>query len=130
MGQRAENNCEDIAESSVVTWLAEASPYIHSIMVAASTATRASSTGIEEESALDGIRSAALALQQWTIANPCSDAPLGDRFELLVARCGFLVLAAETDSKAEDVASSSATLDRLETLNANLREILADLQGF
>jgi len=124
-------NQESTPEAAMLSWLERANPYAHSLLAAASSALAVLPTGREEETtaAVDGLRSALLALQRWMAAVPCPDVKLGDRIEVLVARYRFAVLEIETDSEKADEAHTQVTINRLDNLNTDLAKLLADLQG-
>ncbi len=77
--------------------------------------------------AVDGIRSAVQAWEQWVVANPCPDPQLGDQFEVFVARCRFLALVS-IDPRIPDAASPLVGDDRFNRLNADFGEFLSDLR--
>ena len=78
--------------------------------------------------AADGFRSALQSLQQWTVHHPCPDPAFAGRFQVLLARYGFISLVTEDEASLDDGASSSAAVRRLRVLNVDLRDFLDDLE--
>jgi hypothetical protein len=121
--QRGGGNQDATAEASIRAWLEEANPRFDSLMIAASTALRLPLSEMAEEraDAVSRVRSAIESSQGWTTSNPCPDATVRDRFEVIIARFQFVALAFDSASNKLLDAHLAATLDRLEDLNSGLR---------
>lgn len=129
MGREVGGNQGGTAEASLLSWFDKMKPCLDSLMATAG-ATFQLLSGREKEraeraAAVDGIRDAAQACQRWTSAYPCCDPTLGDRFGVLVARYQFVALELGTYSSKVDEANFRATVDRLNSLNAELGEFPA-----
>jgi hypothetical protein len=116
-------------EVPVLSWLEGANPRINSLMIAATVALGLPLTakGEQRAKAIDGIRSAIESCHGWTTSNPCPDGILGNRFEVIVARFGFVALVFDLESDQVVDAHIGVTVDRLNSLNADLRAFLSDV---
>jgi hypothetical protein len=123
-------NHESTAEAAMLSWLEQVNPCTRSPFAAMSSALGVLLAEWHEDTApsLDDLRSALSALQKRLAGHPCPDAALGDRIEVLVARCRFAILEIDTGSEKTAKAHLQVTNNRLDNLNADLEQLLGDLQ--
>jgi hypothetical protein len=116
-------------DSSVVSWLEMTDRRLRDLLTAADLAYRDQRPRHRRAApAADGFRSALQSLQQWTVHHPCPDPAFAGRFQVLLARYGFISLVTEDEASLDDGASSSAVVRRLRVLNVDLRDFLDDLE--
>lgn len=116
-------------DASVVSWLEVTDHRIRDLLAAADDACRHRPTGRGHTvAAADGFRSAVQSLQRWTIHHPCPEPVFAERFEILLARYGFISLVAEDETSLPDGARLSTAVRRLRLLNADLKAFLEDLE--
>jgi hypothetical protein len=115
-------------DSSVVSWLEGVDHQLRDLLTAAEDASRHQRPGRGRAvSASDGLRSAVESLQRWTVEHPCPPM-FAERFEILLARYGFISLVTEDEASLPVRARFSTAINRLRVLNADLRAFLDDLE--
>jgi hypothetical protein len=116
-------------DASVVSWLEMTGHRIRDLLTAADDASRHQRSGHDQAvAAVHEFRSSVHSLQRWSIEHPCPDPAFVERFELLLARYGFISLITDDDTSTVDGTTLSTAVDRLRVLNDDLKAFLDDLE--
>lgn len=116
-------------DASVVSWLEVTGHRIRDLLTAADDAARHQRSGHGQPvTAVDGFRASVHSLQRWAIEHPCPDPAFGERFELLLARYGFISLITDDETSTLDGRTLSTAVDRIGVLNDDLKAFCDDLE--